>query len=492
MLNNSLSENAIDFKTLEQEVYYAVLELGRSMMKAILEAIDEELMKSRDKEKYRHRGKKKTCIKTLMDPVEFSRIIYEYKDENGKKCYVYLLDEYLKMETIGFMSVNLLEKIIESVSNVSYRKAAENITELTGQDISHAAVWNIVQELGKRIIKQEQEKVKAYQESKLEGKKEVKVLFEEVDGLWINMQGKDRKGRNGKKQEIKLAVTYEGWKKRNPGRDDEYVVINKRAVAGFMEPEEFADLLEATINEEYDTEKIEVRVLNGDGAKWIRKCADIAPMHYQLDRFHVFKAIIRQVYDKREAKKILRLIKGGNVEKALVCIEELKYKCGGEHDKVKKLKQLEEYLRSNFDGLIIYHKRNNVELPEPPEGIYYRNLGTMEHQICDILSLRMKGGKMSWSKAGANNISKILALKASGKLYDTIQSLMSSVASERLLKKYKEVIEAAKKKVDEVKKKLPKVYTMRRGQIPYSGCAMTEGRKAIRDLVSYRRLEDMI
>lgn len=127
------------------------------------------------------------------------------------------------METIGFMSVNLLEKIIESVSNVSYRKAAEKITELTGQDISHAAVWNIVQELGKRIIKHEQEKVKAYQESKLEGKKEVKVLFEEVDGLWINMQGKDRKGRNGKKQEIKLAVTYEGWKKRNPGRDDEYV-----------------------------------------------------------------------------------------------------------------------------------------------------------------------------------------------------------------------------------------------------------------------------
>ncbi len=61
-----------------------------------------------------------------------------------------------------------------------------------------------------------------------------------------------------------------------------------------MEPEEFADLLEASINEEYDTEKIVVKVLNGDKAKWIKKCADIAPMYYQLDRFHVFKAIIRQ------------------------------------------------------------------------------------------------------------------------------------------------------------------------------------------------------
>ena len=46
---------------------------------------------------------------------------------------------------------------------------------------------------------------------KLKGKREVKVLFEESDGLYINMQGKDRKGGSGRK-EIKLAVTYEGWK----------------------------------------------------------------------------------------------------------------------------------------------------------------------------------------------------------------------------------------------------------------------------------------
>lgn len=77
-----------------------------------------------------------------------------------------------------------------------------------------------MQELGERIARQEQEKVKAYHEGKLEGTKEVKVLFEEAYGLWINMQDKDRKGGNRKnKKEIKLAVTYEGWKKRNPGKE---------------------------------------------------------------------------------------------------------------------------------------------------------------------------------------------------------------------------------------------------------------------------------
>jgi len=492
MLNNSLSINAINFKTLEQEVYHFVLEFGRSIIKAILEGIDKELMESRDTEVYRHRGKKKTCIKTLMGPVEFARVIYECKNEEGKKSFVYLLDEYLKMETIGFMSTNLVEKMVENASNVSYRKAAQNITELTGQDISHAAVWNVVQELGERIARQEHEKVKAYHEGKLEGTKEVKVLFEEADGLWINIQGKGRKGRNGGKKEIKLAVTYEGWKKRNAGKDDEYVVVNKRAVAGFMDAEEFADLLEASINEEYKTDEIKVRVLNGDGAEWIRGCTNTAEKHYQLDRFHIFKAILRNVYDKKEAKKIARLIKRGDIQKALERIEELKYECGGEYDKAEKLQNLEKYLRSNIDGLILYHERDNIELPEPPEGIYYRNLGTMEHQICDILSLRMKGRKMSWSVAGANNMAKILALKASGKLYDTIQSLMSPVVSEKLLDKFVEVISEAKNKVEEIKRKIPKVYPVRRGQIPYTGCAMTEGRKAIRNLVTHRRLEEII
>ncbi|SHJ88079.1 Uncharacterised protein family (UPF0236) [Anaerobranca californiensis DSM 14826] len=493
MLSNSLPTNAIDFKTLEQEIYRTVLEFGRAIMKAILENIDKELMELRDKKKYRHRGKKRTCVKTLMGPVEFERVVYEYKDEEGKKKFVYLLDEYLNMETIGFMSTNLVEKILENASNVSYRKAAENITELTGQDVSHSAVWNVVQEFGERIAKHEKGKIKAYREGKLkEGKKEVKVLFEEVDGLWINMQGKDRKGIKGRKREIKLGVIYEGWERRNPGRDDEYVVVNKRAVAGFMEPEEFADLLEATIVEEYDTSKIEVRVLNGDGAKWIRECTTTAEKYYQLDRFHIFRAILRQVYDKKEAKKIVRLIKSGNIGKALKRIEELKEKYGQEKEKVEKLQVLEEYLKNNIDGLILYHEREGIKLPEAPEGICYRNLGTGEHQICDILALRMKGGKMSWSVAGANNMAKILALKASGRLYDMIQALMPSVVSERLSKKYTEVIAVAKEEVEKVKKKVRSVYAIRRGQIPYTGCAMTEGRKVIKELVSYKKLGELI
>ncbi|MFS8652105.1 MAG: hypothetical protein FWJ66_09355 [Caldibacillus sp.] len=99
---------------------------------------------------------------------------------------------------------------------------------------------------------------------------------------------------------------------------------------------------------------------------------------------------------------------------------------------------------------------------------------------------------MSWSVAGANNMAKILALKASGRLYDMIQALMPSVVSERLSKKYTEVIAVAKEEVEKVKKKVRSVYAIRRGQIPYTGCAMTEGRKVIKELVSYKKLGELI
>jgi len=41
-----------------------------------------------------------------------------------------------------------------------------------------------------------------------------------------------------------------------------------------------------------------------------------------------------------------------------------------------------------------------------------------------------------------------------------------------LLDKFVEVISEAQNKVEEIKRKIPKVYPMRRGQIPYTGCAM--------------------
>lgn len=107
------------------------------------------------------------------------------------------------------ISTNLAEKVIENASITSYRNAAKNVTELTGQSISHGGIWNVVQALGEKVKEHEAKQVKAVERNKLCGQKEVLILFEKVDGVYINIQGKDRP-KSGKKLEIKVAVANEG------------------------------------------------------------------------------------------------------------------------------------------------------------------------------------------------------------------------------------------------------------------------------------------
>jgi len=107
---NILSGKDIDFKTLEKLVFEFVCQLGCKIIKFLLMWCDKQLMLSRDKKAYRHKGYKKTCIKTIMGPVEFERVVYLHTDENGKEQSIYLLDEYLKLETIGHMSTKRVVK----------------------------------------------------------------------------------------------------------------------------------------------------------------------------------------------------------------------------------------------------------------------------------------------------------------------------------------------------------------------------------------------
>ena len=489
MYSISVDGNGVNFKDLEKNIYKYACDQACKMLAEIFVNLDNMLLEKRDKKVFRFKVFKHTCIKTIMGPVEIDRRVYEYIDVAGKKSYRYLLDEYLSMETIGHMSTNLVEKMIENVTNVSLRKSAENVKAMTNQDVSHMAIWNVVQVLGQRIEKQEDEKIKLYEDDKLHGEKKVEILFEEADGAWIFVQGKDRP-KKGRKRELKLAVTYEGWTKRS-GKKEAYLVKNKRVSAGFTDSRKFKKLRDAKIAEEYNVDEIDLKIVNGDGASWIKEGLGEEGVHFQLDPFHKSQAVLRNVQDKKEAGKLIKQLHEGDEEKALERITELMYECGGEEVPVKKLQKLHEYLISNKEGLKPYHLREGINIPKPPDGLFYRHLGTMEHNICDVLAQRMKGRKMSWSIKGANNLSKILAEKFSGTLYKTINKLLYGVIPDD---KFEEIVEAVKKVADKglgtVKKQ--KTYKIHKGSLPFEGCAVTEGRKAIRKIFEDRCATDLI
>ena len=168
-------------------------EFKLEIIKLLLESYDRKLMKARDSKKYRHKGLRITHVNTVMGEIKFKRAMYEIK-EDGVTKIVYLLDEKLKINVEGNVSNNLVEKVIEVVPITdSYRKAETVIEETTNTSISHEKIRNIIVKIGDKITSKEKEERKLFDKGQLvAGLKEVTALFEEADGLWINLHKSPR------------------------------------------------------------------------------------------------------------------------------------------------------------------------------------------------------------------------------------------------------------------------------------------------------------
>lgn len=193
MMKTMIAENGVTFKELEKNIYKWICKIGQSFTKEFLERYDQMLMKERDKSKYRHKGLRQTTVKTVYGEVTYSRAVYEVIEEDGTKHFVYLLDETLELENIGLISTNMAELLVKGITEQSYRACAAQVSEMTGQTISAMGVWNVIQALGSKVCEEEKELTEAHKQGKIHGEKESPVLFEEADGVYIKLQGKDRK-----------------------------------------------------------------------------------------------------------------------------------------------------------------------------------------------------------------------------------------------------------------------------------------------------------
>ena len=476
MSKQILSEKEINFNDLEKEVFKIGCEYAQTILKDILGSMDNMLAQRRDKKIYRNKGKRKTTIKTLMGEVEFERIVYETINDDGKKAYVYLLDESIGLETFGKVSTNLAFKIAEHTSISSFRNSAKNITDTTGQSINHGGVWNIVQSLGEKLKELEDRDAKLAAKGVITGTKETEILFEEADGVWINMQGQDRP-KKGRRTELKVAVAYDGWELESKGR---YRLTNKVVVAGFDDSKAFQKRKEGAISRVFNTDEIEIRILNGDGGSWIKGGIIDESVHYQLDPFHLNREIVRKIRDKGKRRKVISLLQEQRIDDMLGYIKDLSEETEDIKEK-EKLLELYGYLLNNKEGLIPYQQRG-LNLPSPPPGVVYRNLGTMEHHICDIIAQRMKNRKASWSKSGAEKLSKILTLKASKELFEKLSEISTTILPETYTEEIQEILSAARApKKDGEGYRYPKI-----GGMPFIGVSVTNGRKAIQNMIKYQ------
>lgn len=260
---NIISNEKVNFNSLEEKIYKEMMKLGRKIIQNELRIIDSIILKYRDKELFKPKDFQLTTIKTKLGEVPIARRRYKM-EINGKIKYIYLLDELLEINEFGLYSQSIIEMITREITKKSYRETAKTISEDTENIISHTAVRNIILKLGKKIKELEEEKIKLYEEGKIEGSKEVEYVFCEHDGIYVKKQkSKKHKGkkkfkvkhfRNKNKKrkkngiELKIAVIHEG---KEPRYLNDYKLKNKIVVGTAKKAKDLKKIEDTTIGTKY-------------------------------------------------------------------------------------------------------------------------------------------------------------------------------------------------------------------------------------------------
>lgn len=477
MMKSIVEEKLVSFKELEQKVFKYICDLGCEITRIILESYDDELAATRDSRQYRDKGGRKTSIKTVYGDVEYWRRVYRTTLEDGEKAFVFLLDEAMQMDKIGLISTNLAEKIAMTVTESPYRVTADVISSTCGQGISAGGVWNMMQRLGERISEEEEHTVKQMNADQSEGEKGIPVLFEEMDGVWLNMQDKSHKKM--KKQEMKVFTMYEGWDAERE-KEKRSTLVEKTMLAGMEQSGEFHEKREALIRKKYNADEIGQRILNGDGGGWVKEPYD-PDVIFQLDRYHIYKEILRKISDKEAQEEIRRLFDEEKPDEMLQYIEVYATSVESPDEKDnrgKKARELYKYLSNNREGLLPYDKQGK-QIPEAGDGIIYKSMGVQESQNCTVITLRMKNRRMRWSVNGANNLAKALYRKENKELIETIDRYTDGLVFTVQMQEIVEILSAAKapKKDGEGNPYVDVV----RAHMPLLEAMQTASRKAFRE-----------
>ena len=156
--------------------------------------------------------------------------------------------------------------------------------------------------------------------------------------MWLKLQGECRK-KYGSSKEMKVGIAYDGvLYQRQKGGKTRRTLDNKVAFASFEPSKDFRRHHEAIIASVYNTDEIELRVKNGDGANWIQKTDDCECICV-LDEFHRNKKLTECVTDKEKAQTLCELLLTKRIDDLMDCLEAYINSSENEQEKAKLLQR---------------------------------------------------------------------------------------------------------------------------------------------------------
>lgn len=335
----------------EEEIFKWTCVLAQELAKTLLENIDKQLIRERDQ------SLKVECLKehrvtTIFGDVRIRRRLY--RDSNGQSRF--LLDEEMGLDKGCHISPNVKEMATFISSHFPFLRSEEILRAVLPSGISHTSIHRLVGKLTAPYLEAEEVEIEevfdggAIPES---GGKTVPYLFVEADGTSIALQRE-----KARRAEVKVGIAYEGWQEVSKGR---YKLKGKTVYTGIMGGDRFWEGFSLALSKKYDLSQIGKVVVGGDGASWVKEGAELLGGIYELDRFHLKRALHRGLANDPLVAEVYQACVTGATDKTDRLLVEAQQK--GDADTRKEIMGLRGYLIANCYGLRDY--RLEVDGDEP-------------------------------------------------------------------------------------------------------------------------------
>ncbi len=400
----SIDELAVELKggveKWEEEIFSWACSLAQEVAKALLENIDEELMKEKDQ------GLKVECLKghriiTAFGDIRVKRRLY--KDSNGK--HHFLLDEKMGLDKGCHVSTKVKELATFISSHFPFQRSEEILRAILPSGISHTSIHRFVGKVTGPYLEAEEKEIEEVFEAGVIPESEGRVasyLFVEADGTGIALQRED-----ARRAEVKAGIAHEGWQKVSK---DRYRLKDKTVYTGIMHGDRFWEGFSLALAKKYDLSKTGKVIVGGDGAFWVKKGAELLGGLYELDRFHLKRALHRGLANDSLVAGVCQACIIGEVDKVDGLLIQAQEKADG--DRAEEVMKLRGYLMENSYGLRDYRLEVN--------GDGLRGSGAIEGNVDKLVANRMKKRGMSWTIKGAQRMARLITLREMGQLHSWI------------------------------------------------------------------------
>lgn len=389
---------------------------GHSMMAEAmgraLEARDAELAVGRPAG-LRMRDLRGRTLATEVGDVSFAR--RRYADGAGGAAY--LLDDALDLPWGARVSPGAASFLVTAGTMASYARTASLLAR-RGSSVSPSAVMGCLREAGALCAEEDAAAAESLFGDGVvpAAERERAELLVEADGTFFSLQ-RPAEGEP-RRVELKAMVAYEGKERR--GRKSARVAPFHHALVGTAG--ELWSQGVAAMGSRWDLSKLESVHLGGDGEPW---CAALgawlprAGVVFHLDPFHVNRAILAALPDKRLAGRLIGLVRDGGKEAAVALLKGCLAVGLARPSAAAAAGYLEGHLGS-------------IGLPGP-------SLGTMESDNQHLYGARMDSVPCGWSAAGACDMGRLISRRETGRAVPRMTRELSATPRRRRRRESREL-----------------------------------------------------